>query len=242
MRQLKPSYFKRYRKGKKDDYFADKIFRKFSLYTSWLAVKLKVSPNMVTFSSFIMDVIAAGIFLFSGKWIFSLIAGLLVFFSFVLDHSDGEVARYLNEKNKVKNPKRFGSYVDSIFDMLCFIVLFLGIGFGSYFRSGNFDFIILMIFSIIAATLLTATALGSRAYFSDSLKSSLSLSAREKISKIFSKIGLNLDYRLFSFSADVQTLIISVCALIGFPWISMIIFSTVGNFYWILKFWLYRKY
>ncbi len=70
-----------------------RLVRRISIYPTWLFIRLGMSANAV---SLIKNVIAcAGAVLFApGEPRFALAGALLLQFSFLLDASDGEVARY----------------------------------------------------------------------------------------------------------------------------------------------------
>lgn len=83
------------------------FFRKVSIYFTKLFLKMKTSANQVTLIS-VLAGIAAGIFLILGSPRYWIIASLLLYLFMILDHSDGEVARY----NKTASPK--GMFWDSM--------------------------------------------------------------------------------------------------------------------------------
>lgn len=100
------------RKGDYDPFLLSQIFaRPVSVYISWLAVRLGVSSNTITLIS--------GAFALSGSvvllWPSSTTLLLSVIFMqlfFLLDHADGEVARYQNLVSPGWVDDRSGSYFD----------------------------------------------------------------------------------------------------------------------------------
>ena len=101
-------------KGDSENYILDKyIYRKISIFGSIAAIKLRLSPNLITFLSLISS-IGSLFFLSSNESINLLIGALLIFTYHYLDHVDGEVARYKIYNGTLKKNLR-GQY----FDVLC---------------------------------------------------------------------------------------------------------------------------
>lgn len=70
-----------------------KIVRFFSVYLTWCSLKIGLSPNAITLISALLGVVS-GMALVSFDGVFVLlIVGILMFLSYVLDATDGEVAR-----------------------------------------------------------------------------------------------------------------------------------------------------
>lgn len=98
-------------------------------------IRLGVTPNMVTTVGFILNLIAAGIFVYGAFWgkagDYSYIgwAGLLILFAGLFDMLDGQVARV------GKMSSRFGAMYDSVLDRYSELVILGGIIF--YFMYNN---------------------------------------------------------------------------------------------------------
>src|SRR3989344_4468809 len=95
-----------------------------------LVCRTALMPNHITFISLIVG-ITATYFLSTGERINLIIAGILIFFSKVLDAVDGEVARV-----KKLETKR-GAWLDGISDRLKENLYFFGIALGLYNQTGN---------------------------------------------------------------------------------------------------------
>ena len=80
---------------------------------SWLGI----TPNMVTFANFGVN-LAAAFFLAKGRLIW---AGILILFAGVLDHMDGAVARMTNRA------RPSGALLDSVIDRYSEIAVFFGL-------------------------------------------------------------------------------------------------------------------
>jgi len=69
--------------------------RKISIYMTWLLLHTKLSASQVTFSSIIIGIIGSFFFI-PGVCKLNLIGIFFLYFSFLLDQVDGEIARYYN--------------------------------------------------------------------------------------------------------------------------------------------------
>jgi phosphatidylglycerophosphate synthase len=114
--------------------------RKISIYFTWFFIKTPITPNQITFIMFMLGLASAVLFMFGNYWL-SLAAVLSLLLAFMLDHSDGEVARY-------KNLFSFkGVYLDLMQHAIVNPLIVLGIAIGAYFGDfvyfDNFIFLIL---------------------------------------------------------------------------------------------------
>ncbi len=237
---MKLKELEKYQKGSEDDYFSEKIYRKFSIIFSLLFIKLGFSANLITFLSLILDIMAGIIFFLSNNYFWVLFAAFLTQLSFILDCSDGEVARYNREKKKIKNPKKYGWYLDETLGIIGFIVIFMSIGWHAFFISGNWKILLLLFFAVFGFLMINETAALSKIIFSEE-KKAIAKNTREKIKSLFSRFGININKRLFAFSADMQRMSIFIGSLINYPLLILWVFAFIGNFYWLIKFWVYRK-
>ena len=73
--------------------FTGKFSRRFSIYTTWLLLHTNITPNQITFLSVIIFFLGTACFFKLTFW-WNLIGSLIIFFSIILDGSDGEVARF----------------------------------------------------------------------------------------------------------------------------------------------------
>ena len=129
------------------------IGRNYSVPFTYIFVKLGVSPNALTISSFFLCLIGF-YFLSLGKYVY-LLFGLFFFILFrIVDFSDGEVARIQNKKSVE------GFYFDIISHYIFYLSLGLGLGFGLYRLYQNDIYIILgSIFTSLAIIEFTMWAL-----------------------------------------------------------------------------------
>ncbi len=92
----------------------------FSPYLTWLFVNLKIKPNTITVSFFIIGMISA--FLFSLDSLTMTLFGFILYrFHLLLDVCDGEVARF------TKQYSDFGKYADLFTHQLVYPSVFAGI-------------------------------------------------------------------------------------------------------------------
>lgn len=124
-----------------------RIYRKASIYFTKLFLYTAISPNKITFVRILIGIVA-GIFLAQGDGWLILFGAFLIIISDILDHSDGEVARYKHMASIS------GLYLDRISSAITHPYYFICLSIGLYNTSNNF--IILLI--------------GLSAAFSDSLK------------------------------------------------------------------------
>jgi phosphatidylglycerophosphate synthase len=113
------------------------IFRRISIVFSWVLGSIGVNPNLITTISFIANLIAGLILLidYEGFKVYSIILFTL---GYILDMSDGEVARMTDKKSS------FGGFYDPFLDRISDIVLPFCIGVGYYINTASKEFILLL--------------------------------------------------------------------------------------------------
>ena len=147
-RKLSVSHYRQLcQKGNQENYIFDKLIaRKISIYITILMIWLKLRPNQVTFLSLISLVSSFYYFLHNSPRELIIGSSLLMIY-YLLDHVDGELARYyINTENRKQNSQD-GHY----FDILCHrysinIIIFL---FGiSAFYQFDYEWPVLIAFFI----------------------------------------------------------------------------------------------
>ncbi len=93
------------------------VYRKFSEPTARLLNKLKLSPDQVTFISFILGILS-GFILYYKMYILGLI---VIFISEILDCADGDLARLQKKVSKR------GEFADSFLDRIVEVAIFYGL-------------------------------------------------------------------------------------------------------------------
>ena len=107
-----------------DGFFSVFVLRKFSKSLTWLAVRVKATPNQITLLSFLIGLYSA--YLFSqSSFISTLIAAVLLQVSIIVDCVDGELARYTRQFSKL------GAWLDAVTDRVKEYMVFLGLAYGA---------------------------------------------------------------------------------------------------------------
>ncbi len=83
---------------------------------TWLVIRLKITPNILTITSLPMSILA-GYFFFQGRWWTGIVFVILVA---LLDTLDGEVAR------KTEKIHKHGAFLDSVIDRFSEFFIFFG--------------------------------------------------------------------------------------------------------------------
>jgi len=107
-----------------------RVFRVFSIYLTALFVKLRFSPNLVSFLS-IASAVGGGGVLMLGSYQFLVTGTAVLLFSFLLDRCDGELARYTGKLTA------YGSYLEILNSNILYGSLFVGLSVGVYRYLGD---------------------------------------------------------------------------------------------------------
>lgn len=129
-----------------------------------LFIKLGITPNMITFFGFVLNLAAAVILIVGAEYgdrsnhNFVSIAGLIILFAGLMDMLDGRLARLSNMANK------YGALYDSVVDRFSEMYMFLGICYylvsHDYFLSSIFAFIAMIGSIMVSYTRARAEGLG----------------------------------------------------------------------------------
>lgn len=112
------------------------VIRPISLYFTWLLLQTGLSANQITVLHGLFGSAGAVLLGFADDaWRFLGIA--LLYFSYVLDNVDGEVARFR------KQVSISGKYLDSVMHSVVNMLIFFGFGFGVYLQSGRIEAVVL---------------------------------------------------------------------------------------------------
>lgn len=91
-------------------------------------IRLPITPNQITTTSIILGLASAGALLLNTR-AGDLACGILLTVSYVLDNSDGDVAR------AKKLSSAFGAFLDTFGDWLVHAALFAALGYGAFVRT-----------------------------------------------------------------------------------------------------------
>ncbi len=114
-----------------DDWYMLNILRKISVRITWLLLHTQISANGVTFLFIVFGVFICLVFLHGSKQAF-FIGALMLQLWYALDMVDGEVARYKKQMGAT------GRFFDSMAHYIVHPWFFISIGFGLFYRHGNF--------------------------------------------------------------------------------------------------------
>jgi hypothetical protein len=128
------------------------ISRKVSIYITWLFLKGNVTPNTATLI-FLLSIIPACIFFLIGSKPSVLTGMLFLQIWYILDHVDGEIARYRNLSSLT------GIYFDSIVHYIAHPFILICLGYG-LLRRFNMPYIYLFASSGAVSTFLIDIPLG----------------------------------------------------------------------------------
>ena len=125
--------------------------RPISTRISKFLVNFNITPNQISFSSFVLSVIAAGLFALGNYW-FLVLGGIIAQFASIIDGSDGEVARlkYLSSD--------YGGWFDAVLDRYADAFLLFGLTWYVYSQDLSPWALVIGFFAIIGSFMLSYTA------------------------------------------------------------------------------------
>ena len=95
----------------------------------------RVTPNQITFMSFILGILSAYSFLY-GTWHYMVLGAFLFEFSYILDCIDGRIARLKGLES------RFGAYIDITADITKYFIIVICLVYGQYLLSNDISIFI----------------------------------------------------------------------------------------------------
>ena len=101
----------------------------------------QVTPNQITYFSFLLGICSSILFAF-GEHFYFILGGVFSLLSLIFDCADGMLARTKNMTST------YGTYLDLFLDRITDFLIFSGIAIGYYFYSGNITILIICIFGI----------------------------------------------------------------------------------------------
>lgn len=118
--------------------YAKYVVRPISILFTWVFVRTPISANQVTILQEILGVIGAILFGF-GRFV---LGALFLQLGYILDCSDGEVARWKNQQSES------GKFLDLIGHMIVIPFYYFGLGLGIFLETGQ---IVILIAGFLAA-------------------------------------------------------------------------------------------
>lgn len=131
---------------KLNTFYPRMVSRRISIYITKLFLYTNVSANNVTLLMILVGIIASIFFGFD-QYIYSLLGALFLQFWFILDHVDGEIARY-RKQSSIK-----GVFMDLLNHHIIHPLIFIFIGIGLYKNLGDFRILIMGTFIIFSLLL-----------------------------------------------------------------------------------------
>lgn len=126
--------------------------RPLSIRISKLLVRLPITPNVISILSFLLSLIAAGLFAFGKNYISLLIGGLITHLASVIDGCDGEIARLKFMRSK------YGGWFDAVLDRYADAFLLFGLTWREYMINNGNLILIIGFIAIIGSFMLSYTA------------------------------------------------------------------------------------
>lgn len=219
MNLTKEEYFNLYDENEKpaSTLFHKHVSKKLARVFTYYFLKYNLTPNMMSLLTFIL-IIFAGIILNFNLGILGITLFLLLLqFSYVLDCSDGVVARITKKSSK------FGAFFDVTLDRLNVMVVFFSIGLYHYSNS-DFSLVSFLLFIISSLLFLQYQIMSSlRPFYFPELKGYMKnknqISIKNRIVKvIYELIDTGIVYFILSLGVlfNIELYIIYFYGLIGF--------------------------
>lgn len=202
----------------KENFLAKVTYRILSERITPLISKTGITPNQVSFIS-IITALVSGVFFALGTWKYLVLAFIVLQLTLLLDHIDGNLARYTNRCTD------FGQWVDAISNKVHKFFFFLGASIGVFRITNNETYLILGMIAIFT-WFFSAYISETSKKLSISKKILFSVSKSEKIYLPLGLIGPNL---------------IGLFALINKVDWGLWFFSAVGSIWTIVKIYKVHK-
>jgi phosphatidylglycerophosphate synthase len=126
-----------------DTWHGKHICRPLSIYLTRLAIMAGLTANQVTVLFFLMGLLACTLFLDGGP-VFNFYGCIALQLWYLLDHVDGEVARYR------KKTSLAGIYMDEMVHYTVHPLVFLSLGYGQFILYGRLSYILISIPAALA--------------------------------------------------------------------------------------------
>jgi hypothetical protein len=149
--------------AKKDrsNWYMRHVSRFFSIYLTRLLLPTPTTPNQVSFAMIVTGVASCILFLCPGRGMF-FVAALVLQFWYVLDCSDGEVARYRQYQKKAeiitdkRNSPMAGSYYDMMNHYIINFLVPMMLGYGLFFMTNQLIYLNLGVVGSLGQVLMLA--------------------------------------------------------------------------------------
>jgi len=126
---------------KPDGIFGSFMTRPFSHVIAFFSYKLKLSPNFISFLSFLFCIFSI-VLIYQNSYKYYVIGAIFWWVAAIFDAADGDLARY----SGLASP--FGGWLDSLFDRIKEFIIFAILGYICYSNYHNEIYLLLGIISI----------------------------------------------------------------------------------------------
>lgn len=184
------------------------VYRHFSVPLTSVLVRTNISPNMITTFSLILAFVST-FFYYKADYASLVIGAIILNVSLILDHVDGEVARYK------KISSSFGAWWDGVCDKVSEYVVFLSLTLGLYFKTINPGILILGLFGLANLMMISIVRSLNRLYLN-----------------AFKTNELNLG-RFYLASGDTFVVLVTVATLLNQIYYFLWVYSILGALVWI---------
>jgi len=200
------------RLGKKTDGPVSRyINRPISTRLTKYLVKTNLTPNQLTFLSFLVSLLASGLFAF-GTYPFILSAGILAQLASILDGCDGEVANLKFQKTS------YGAWFDAVLDRYADALLILGMSFGWWIVHNQVSIWLVGFLAILGGFMNSYTAI--------------------KYDSIFNRTGKSAKFRI---GRDIRLFFIFFAGLLNQVWLVLAFLALVTNIESLRRLYLFRQ-
>ena len=219
-----------------DTWHGRNIARKLSIYITVVFINLRIGAMAAT-TIFLFSGIVACLTFFVGTRIAFLVGALILQLWYILDHVDGEVARY-NEESSLT-----GLYYDELSHYIVHPLVFFSIGFGLFRITGDTAFIMIGFLAGFGIALLSLVVdlkkLVALEYAKGSSSATESVQTTEQqggslVRFVFSKFHIFCTFPFIMNVITVSSLIDVITKLDTIIYV-LTAYAVVINFVWILK-------
>ena len=175
--------------------------RPISTMISKYLLKKDITPNQISFFSFLLSVVGA-LFFFLGGYLNLLVGGILAQTSSIIDGCDGEIARLKFQTSE------FGGWYDAVLDRYADAFLLFGLTYYAYFPGKNLLYLLIGFFALIGTFMNSYTA--------------------DKYDRLMKK-NLVPGKHYFRIGRDIRMFIIFLGALINYPILILYLIALTMN-------------
>lgn len=214
-----------------DNIVADLVYRKLSRYVTWVLASTAVRPVAVVWSGFLVATAGAALFL-TGDYGWLLVGMALIHAGNVLDCVDGELARLTGRESK------YGAWLDLTLDALLELLIVGALVWAVRDREPIERLLPAGFACLVATSMMYFSIAWSSCVFREAVDENERMKRAAAGRRV---LGVRLHPMLFSYSGDVRKAILTVLLIVDQPFWFLVVNAVVGNLYWAIRLWLYRR-